>query len=147
MGSVVSLWVNTIPRKHSRGARSIMVMSKWARLRLKSPASWLFTQPFVQAQIKENIKAPRHWLLSTVNSPHKGPVTRKMFPVDDVIMECDETLIWESCLIQKTKHIRIDPQDRLAPLRPVDGPNFFATTVKPVCNDHLYNKIYYLWFI
>ena len=20
-------------------------------------------------------------------------------------------------------------------------------TVKPVCNDHLYNKIYYLWFI
>ena len=22
-----------------------------------------------------------------------------------------------------------------------------AYTVKPVCNDHLYNKIYYLWFI
>ena len=21
------------------------------------------------------------------------------------------------------------------------------TTVKPVCNDHLYNEIYYLWFI
>ena len=21
------------------------------------------------------------------------------------------------------------------------------TTVKPVCNDHLYDKIYYLWFI
>ena len=20
-------------------------------------------------------------------------------------------------------------------------------TVKPICNDHLYNKIYYLWFI
>ena len=20
-------------------------------------------------------------------------------------------------------------------------------TVKPVCNDHLYNEIYYLWFI
>ena len=29
----------------------------------KSPASWLFTQPFIQAQIKENIKAPRHWPL------------------------------------------------------------------------------------
>ena len=27
---------------------------------LKSPASRLFTQPFIQAQIKENIKAPRH---------------------------------------------------------------------------------------
>ena len=26
----------------------------------KSQASWLFTQQFVQAQIKENIKAPRH---------------------------------------------------------------------------------------
>ena len=32
------------------------------RWRLKSPASRLFTQPLVQAQIKENIKAPRHWL-------------------------------------------------------------------------------------
>ena len=28
--------------------------------RLKSPTSPLFTQPFIQAQIKENIKAPRH---------------------------------------------------------------------------------------
>ena len=25
-----------------------------------------------------------HW--GPVNSPHKGPVTRKMFPIDDVIM-------------------------------------------------------------
>ena len=23
----------------------------------------------------------------------------------------------------------------------------FLYTVKPVCNDHLYNKMYYLWFI
>ena len=30
-------------------------------MRLKSPASRLFTQPFIQAQIKENIKAPRPW--------------------------------------------------------------------------------------
>ena len=29
----------------------------------KSPASRLFTQAFIQAQIKENIKAPRHWPL------------------------------------------------------------------------------------
>ena len=27
------------------------------------------------------------------------------------------------------------------------GKLFLTTTVKPVCNDHLYNKIYYLWFI
>ena len=32
-------------------------------LRLKSPASRLWTQPFIQAQIKENIIAPRHWPL------------------------------------------------------------------------------------
>ena len=37
--------------------------SYWARWRLKSPASRLFTQPFIQAQMKENIKAPRHWPL------------------------------------------------------------------------------------
>ena len=34
---------------------------------------------------KKNIKVPRHWPLCG-NSPHKGPVTRKMFPFDDVIM-------------------------------------------------------------
>ena len=40
-------------------------------------------------QLKENIKAPRHWPLCgeftgdrwPVNSPHKWPVTRKMFPL------------------------------------------------------------------
>ena len=29
----------------------------------QSPASQLFTQLFIQAQIKENIKVPRHWPL------------------------------------------------------------------------------------
>ena len=49
---------------------------------LKSPASPLFTQPFIQAQIKENIKAPRHrplcgeftgnqWILRT-NGQQRG---------------------------------------------------------------------------
>ena len=52
----------------------------------------MFTQPFIRAQIKENIKAPRHWPFvrgihrGPVNSPHKRLVTRKMFPFDDVIM-------------------------------------------------------------
>ena len=49
-----------------------------------SIASRLFSQPFILTQIKENIKAPRHW--RPVNSPHKWPVTRKMFPFDDVII-------------------------------------------------------------
>ena len=39
------------------------VTSHWGRWRLKSPASRLFTQPFIQAQIKENIKTPCHWTL------------------------------------------------------------------------------------
>ena len=42
---------------------SMTLTSWWARRRLKSPASRLFTQPFIQTQIKENIKAPRHWPL------------------------------------------------------------------------------------
>ena len=29
----------------------------------KTPASPLFTQPFIQGQMKENIKASRHWPL------------------------------------------------------------------------------------
>ena len=41
----------------------ITMVSKWSPWRLKSPVSWLFAQPFVQAHIKENNKAPRHWPL------------------------------------------------------------------------------------
>ena len=58
----------------------------------QSIKSRLFTQPFLHVQIKENIKAPRRWHLSgenhswPVNSSHKGPVTGKMFPLDDGIM-------------------------------------------------------------
>ena len=37
-----------------------ITMTRW---RLKSSALRLFTQPFIQAQIKENIKAPRLWPL------------------------------------------------------------------------------------
>ena len=65
---------------------NITVTSQSARLRLKSPVSRLFTQPLVQAQIKENIKARSESLASVreihrwpVNSQHKGPVTRKFF--------------------------------------------------------------------
>ena len=42
---------------------TITVTSWRARRRLKSPAPRLFAQPLVQAQIKENIKAPPHWPL------------------------------------------------------------------------------------
>ena len=48
--------------------QNITVTSQWAQYRLKSPAPPLFTQPFIQTQFKENIKAPRHWPLCG-NSP------------------------------------------------------------------------------
>ena len=46
------------------------------------------SQRFVQAQIKENIKAPYQWPLwgEITGHPHKVPVTRRMFPFDDVTM-------------------------------------------------------------
>ena len=34
-------------------------------MRLKSLVFLLFTQPFVQAQVEENIKAPRPWIHRT----------------------------------------------------------------------------------
>ena len=50
---------------------------------------------FVRAQIKENTKvgsAPLAFVRGIhrwpMISPHKGPVTRKMVPFDDVVMIC-----------------------------------------------------------
>ena len=40
-----------------------LVAIKVVRHAGQSPASRLFTQSFIQVQIKENIKAPRHWTL------------------------------------------------------------------------------------
>ena len=48
--------VYSIPHPHG-----ITVTSWWAHWRLKSLAFGLSTQPFAQAQIKVNIKAPRQW--------------------------------------------------------------------------------------
>ena len=48
----------------------------------QTPVSSLFAQLLVQAQTKEIIKAPQHWPFFS----QKRPVTRKMFPFDDVIM-------------------------------------------------------------
>ena len=53
-----------------------------------------------KAQIQGNIKALRHWPLwgeFTGNRwipPHEGPVTRKMFPFDDVIMHVLHRACW-----------------------------------------------------
>ena len=51
--------------KRDRRTKSgfITVTSQWALRRLKSPASRLFSQAFVQAYNKENIKATHNWPL------------------------------------------------------------------------------------
>ena len=51
--------------------------SQWVRWRLKSPASRLFTQQFIRAQIKENIKVPHHWPFAG-NSPETGEFPAQM---------------------------------------------------------------------
>ena len=69
--------------------------SWWARWRLESPASRLFIQPFIQGgdQRKHQssvtlafVRGIHRWPL---NSPHKGPMTRKMLPFGDVFMRRD----------------------------------------------------------
>ena len=61
-------------------------------------------QPFIQMQIKKTIKVSTSPAFARrihqwpVNSLHKGPVTRKMFPFEDVIMV---TLSAETCFFYK----------------------------------------------
>ena len=54
------------------------------RWRLKSSASRLFAQPFVQAHIKENIKAPCHWPLWGRSTSQRASIA-EIFPFDAVI--------------------------------------------------------------
>ena len=59
---------------------------------IASKITSLTTQQFFHAQIKVDIKDPRHWPLCGEFTGNrriprtKKPVTRKMFPFDDVIM-------------------------------------------------------------
>ena len=54
----VMTWTGTqnVPIINPCLAEFIWALQWWARWRLESPASPLFTQPFIQAKIKENIK-------------------------------------------------------------------------------------------
>ena len=78
-------------RFHTNGNGSILQWRHNGR-DSASPASWLFTQPFIQTQIKEKnqcsvslafVQGIHRW---PVNSQHKWPVTQKMFSFDDVIV-------------------------------------------------------------
>ena len=73
------------PSSSTPSMSCIIGTSQWARWRLKSPASRLFAQPFVRAQIIRNIKAPRHWPLwgeSTSQRACKASVTSNHGPYD-----------------------------------------------------------------
>ena len=81
-------WYNSFPISKWR---IITMTSKWARWRLKSPDLRVFSGIYSVADHRKHqssvplafVKGIHRW---PVNSPHKGPVTRKMFPFDDVIM-------------------------------------------------------------
>ena len=56
--------IRSVPFHRARYPDDIITVTwQWAGWRLKSPALRLFTQPFIQTQMKDNIKAPRHWPL------------------------------------------------------------------------------------
>ena len=70
---------------------SITVTSKWVRWRLNAPAHDYYSIVQSGADQRKHqssaslafVRGIHRW---QVNSPHKWPVTRKMFPFDDVIM-------------------------------------------------------------
>ena len=59
----LTIWPQQKNMGQNVSEKLIELTSYWARWRLKSLASQVFAEPFVQVQIKENIKAPRHWPL------------------------------------------------------------------------------------
>ena len=99
--------------KYTWERQHITMTSWWAQWRLKSPASRLFNQLYIRAQIKENIKAPRHCPLcrelSPVNSSHKWPATRKMFPFDVVIMKIELYTITTEAIALSSDYILPNP--------------------------------------
>ena len=72
--------VNKVRQHHARSwsCLHITVTSLWARWRLKSSASWLFTQPFIQALIKENTKLRCVTGFCAGNSPVTGEFPAQM---------------------------------------------------------------------
>ena len=80
---VFSEFTHIIERGNPKGGWliTITVTSYWARWRLESPPPPpppppMNTQPFIQAQIKENIKAPRHWPLGVGGGGGSIPSTK-----------------------------------------------------------------------
>ena len=71
------VWSWIPSQTHNKRITNITVTSQWARWRRKSLTWRLFTQPFIQARIKENIKA-RVTGLFAGNSPTTGEFHSQM---------------------------------------------------------------------
>ena len=69
---------------------------------------WVFTRPFIQAQIKENIKALRHWpLWGEFTGDRWIPHTKSQKRGNNIIVSFDGLLI-ASCFENKKMFIRIN---------------------------------------
>ena len=93
---------------HFWNPTSLTVLRHWWRR--KSSASRLFTQPFIQGadQRKHQSSASstfgrgiNRW---PVNSSHKGPVTRKMFPFDELWSTSAQVI--DCCLTAPSEGLR-----------------------------------------
>ena len=90
--SNVQLWFLCCqPERTVAQTVNITMASWWAWWCLKSSAIRLFTQTFIQGADQRKhqssmllafVRGIHQW---QVNFPHKGPVTQKMFPFDDII--------------------------------------------------------------
>ena len=63
---------------------TITATSLWAQWHLISLASQLFAWPFVAAEIKENIEAPRHWPLWGESNGHRWIPLKRASNVENV---------------------------------------------------------------
>ena len=80
-----------------------------------------------------------------VNSPHKWPVTRKMFPFDDVIMQC----LWS---LRHIVVIRMDPESGETSM---EGSNFMEHAINVAISlrwslsiiKTIYRRVKIIWYI
>ena len=83
-------------------SRTFTVTSLWVRWRLKRPASRLFTQPLIRAQIIEHIKAPRHWPLCGEFTGHRWiPRTNDQFERGKCFHLMTSSWLWSFCFNEK----------------------------------------------
>ena len=83
LSMVINEWLHLISPINSTVVMlfsTIVFRASSSHSRLKSPASRLFTQSFIQTQMKENIKAPRHWpLCGEFTGPGEFPAQRSSY--------------------------------------------------------------------